>query len=138
MPPPRTRRPAVPPETSLQAETATEQAAIEPRLIEEHPEAIATGSVDDPPIPRGHPVLHTRASKGLRPVTTPEQLLRSPPGSPSRHEEVGAEQPITVSIGRVEVRAPTPVAPPAAAPRLARPSMSLDDYLRQRDEGLRR
>lgn len=46
---------------------------------------------------------------------------------------------IRVTIGRVEVRAITPPAPPAARPKPARtgPVLSLDDYLKQRSRGQR-
>lgn len=43
------------------------------------------------------------------------------------------EQVVRVSIGRIEVRAAPAAAPPAAAVALARPRLSLDDYLAARD-----
>ena len=49
-----------------------------------------------------------------------------------------AQPTIQVTIGRVEVRAVTPPAPPARPPRPApAPSLALDDYLKQRREGRR-
>jgi hypothetical protein len=47
------------------------------------------------------------------------------------------ETTIRVSIGRIEVRANTPPTTPRKAPTPARPKMSLDDYLRQRQGGSR-
>jgi len=45
---------------------------------------------------------------------------------------------VRISIGRVEVRAAQPAPPPPPpTPGLARPSQSLDDYLRERDRSLR-
>ena len=47
-----------------------------------------------------------------------------------------AEPSIRVSIGRVEVRAVFPTAPPRRAqPARPKPSLSLDDYLKQRNRG---
>jgi hypothetical protein len=73
-------------------------------------------------------------------ATEPAEPGGRPGEPPLGHQERAAEQTIRISIGRVEVRAPTPPAPPAppTPARLARPSLSLDDYLRQRDEGGRR
>ncbi|MGD9096453.1 MAG: hypothetical protein PVF97_00125 [Desulfobacterales bacterium] len=52
-----------------------------------------------------------------------------------------AEEPpsVNVTIGRVEVRAIMPEAPPARRPRAAKtgPSLSLDEYLKQRNTGQR-
>jgi hypothetical protein len=49
-----------------------------------------------------------------------------------------SEHVVHVTIGRLEVRAGVPAAPPAAttAPR-RRPAVALDDYLRERSEGRR-
>jgi hypothetical protein len=45
---------------------------------------------------------------------------------------------VQISIGRIEVRAAPPVVPAVApAPALARPKLSLDDYLAARDRGHR-
>jgi hypothetical protein len=45
---------------------------------------------------------------------------------------------VHISIGRIEVRAVTPPAQPAArTPPAPRPKLSLDEYLRQRNEGKR-
>jgi hypothetical protein len=58
---------------------------------------------------------------------------------PGRRAPAGRERDgVRVSIGRVEVRAVRPAAPPPPrpAPEPARPSQSLDDYLRERDGSL--
>jgi hypothetical protein len=52
-------------------------------------------------------------------------------------EEPAAQQTITVSIGRIEVRA-APAVAPAVAPRVERrKGMSLDEYLAQRSRSQR-
>jgi len=49
-----------------------------------------------------------------------------------------AEEVVLISIGRIEVRAAPPaVAAVAPRPALARPKLSLDDYLAARDGGRR-
>jgi hypothetical protein len=50
----------------------------------------------------------------------------------------GAPSSIHIAIGRVEVRAvqPPPTASPLRPPEPARPSQSLDDYLRERDRSV--
>jgi hypothetical protein len=60
-------------------------------------------------------------------------------GSQNRaHRSTPRESPINITIGRVEVRA-IMATPPArrAAPTKSRATLSLDEYLKQRDRGLR-
>ncbi len=62
----------------------------------------------------------------------------SPPSSVETATDPKPAPSIQVTIGRIEVRA---TAPPTAVPKKRRapsPGMSLDDYLRQRDQGGRR
>ena len=59
-----------------------------------------------------------------RPVAAPLRDMRAPEAAPD---------PITVSIGRVEIRAAVP--PPVVAPTMREPRQSLDEYLRARDTG---
>ena len=55
-----------------------------------------------------------------------------------RHAGAGAEPAIHVTIGRVDVRAVLPgAAPRPAAPQPPRATLSLDEYLRQRNRGER-
>jgi hypothetical protein len=72
----------------------------------------------------------------VRPQVTPAP--RAGPEAWSAPEAVGKQEPaptIQVTIGRIEIRA-TP--PPASTPKRERskpPVMSLDEYLRQRNQG---
>ena len=72
----------------------------------------------------------------LKPVVLPGTRPQNFPMVDARNSS--AEITIRVSIGRIEVRA---ITPPAATPRKtaapARPKMSLEDYLRQREGGMR-
>ena len=80
---------------------------------------------DQPPAPE----LRQRTN-AVPPWVDPAQGRRpEPPGAPTIH----------VSIGRIEVRAaPPPPAPPAPRPdRRPTPALSLNEYLRRRDEGHR-
>lgn len=71
-------------------------------------------------------------------------IHREPAKTMSEKDEMAFVEPsspppnIRVTIGRVEVRAimpPEPKAPPAKPSRPG-PALSLDDYLKQRNEGL--
>jgi hypothetical protein len=61
--------------------------------------------------------------------------------SPARQQpEADAPSVVRVTIGRVDVRAvmsPAPAAPPAQRPARKGPSLSLEDYLKERDGGRR-
>jgi len=98
------------------------------------------GQVPAAPRPATRPPGPVPAPARRRRATAPaEPLGRLPAVADPTGEAAG--QVVRVSIGKVEVRAPAPPAtppPPAPPPPLARPSLSLDDYLRQRDEGSRR
>jgi hypothetical protein len=100
------------------------------------------GMLFDAPQSQGmtHPGLvsdHTRSSSALAmPVVQPHvTLYREAPVAVPSEEPVMAEPgpTIKITIGRVDVKA---IMPPAAAPRPARtrpkPTLSLEDYLRQR------
>jgi hypothetical protein len=70
----------------------------------------------------------------------PERPETVEPGGTSSHstrEDASsrAEPTIRVNIGRIEVRAVSPPAPPPRQTRQPAPKMSLDDYLRARDGG---
>jgi hypothetical protein len=64
----------------------------------------------------------------LAPARPAEALVREWPEG-----EAAAPEPITVSIGRVEIRAVVPQ--PVAAPSIREPSQSLDEFLRAREGG---
>ena len=56
--------------------------------------------------------------------------------SPPRREPAAPERPVVkVTIGRIEVRAAPPAAQPLAMPPRTRKTMSLDEYLQQRNRG---
>jgi hypothetical protein len=65
-------------------------------------------------------------------VRRPVPLASDPP-------EAGFQVPtVHISVGRIEVRAVSqPAQPPARTPSTPRPKLSLDEYLRQRNEGKR-
>ena len=76
------------------------------------------------------PIVVTPQVAAVPEITRPE-VAREP---------IAPSPPIVrVTIGRVEVRARMPAAPPAPAPapRRREPTLSLTDYLKQRDEGRR-
>ena len=78
------------------------------------------------PVPKSEPVTHRTISQAV-PAALP-QVNRAEPQLP----------PIRINIGRVDVRAIMPAAPPVApmAPR-PKPALSLESYLKQREEGKR-
>ncbi len=98
--------------------------------------------------PLSHPERQPAAIAGNEPLTpalqprpvSPVPPRLNPVSQPAFGESSNlraAEAPtIQVTIGRIEVRA-TPPAAPVPKPRPASPTLSLDDYLRQRNEGRR-
>jgi len=98
--------------------------------------------------PLSHPERQPAAIAGNEPLTpaiqprpvSPAQPRLNPVSQPAFGESSNlraAEAPtIQVTIGRIEVRA-TPPAAPVPKSRPASPTLSLDDYLRQRNEGRR-
>ena len=98
--------------------------------------------------PLSHPERQPAAIAGNEPLTpalqprpvSPVPPRLNPVSQPAFGESSNlraAEVPtIQVTIGRIEIRA-TPPAAPVPKPRPASPTLSLDDYLRQRNEGRR-
>ena len=85
-------------------------------------EAFETGA---PPAPRRNDAASLTPS-------TPRRA--ESPSRPSQHggaADAVAGHVVRVTIGRIEVRAVTPPAPPAEAPAPPAPQLSLDEYLRQ-------
>jgi len=78
------------------------------------------------PVPKSEPVTHRTISQAV-PAALP-QVNRAEPQLP----------PIRINIGRVDVRAIMPAAPPVvhSSPR-PKPALSLESYLKQREEGKR-
>lgn len=92
------------------------------------------------------PVSAVGRSATLRPQAEarPERLEPVTPRIPAVSAETGpspAPRPprISITIGRIEVRAAPPMTIPPAQPRsrLPRPALTLDEYLRRRDGGKR-
>ncbi len=126
---------------------ATPKAEWRERLIESPP--LEGNSVTPPPAPQP-----PAASQSLKPVDSaaapgmpqrvvPQQVrlaprpLSLPPVAPAASARPSAAPTIQVTIGRIEVRAtpPAPATPRKAPPKPA--AMSLEDYLKQRNEGRR-
>ncbi|MBV8138825.1 MAG: hypothetical protein JO121_24845 [Deltaproteobacteria bacterium] len=80
-----------------------------------------------------------------RAVNPPALHRPAPPAAPRRssaeaalqRERQSADTTVEVSIGRIEVRAVLPESQPAPARRAADSALSLADYLKERDRGLR-
>ncbi len=97
----------------------------------------AAPSLEDQPAPeslpaeaepvRAHPVRPAPAA-AREPVDVPK------PTRPVSRRTPAAEPAVHISIGRVEVKAAAPPAPPARTESRRRPAVSLDDYLRDRGE----
>jgi hypothetical protein len=75
----------------------------------------------------------------IRPARLPSGSEdRSPPVAETKSPEAETASTVKVTIGRVEVRAVTPERPPAPRARVWQgPSLTLEDYLRQRNRGER-
>jgi hypothetical protein len=103
-------------------------AAISPSLLTEAP------SPADAPSP-GPSAPRTAVA---RPLVTPGIRPYSPPASPRLAAPWGTPEPtptVNVTIGRVEVRATPPPVAPAKKEGSRPPVMSLEEYLRQRNQG---
>jgi hypothetical protein len=90
--------------------------------------------------------LEELAPEQRQPIVPRSALRRDPlvplrSGSPRAEAQAlagsppAAEPTIRVSIGRVEVRATAPTPPPAPAARPAGPRLTLEEYVRRRNEG---
>lgn len=110
-------------------------AALQPRLdrtiVEQRPIALAKA-----PSPRGQENPQARPPAAAKPSLplpqrTPKIAAPPPPLPAPEPESV-----ITVSIGRVEIRAAQPATAPPRASRPAAPKLGLDEYLRRRTGGV--
>lgn len=79
-----------------------------------------------------HPAIRTGAR-------TEQRKAQSPFGGQNERNETRSdetERTITITIGRIDVRAVHPPPPPVqSAPRRHTPSLTLDDYLKQHNGG---
>jgi len=90
----------------------------------------------DPPVPSR--VLAAKPAMLVVPSVGRSQKLDDPEAAnfAASHISQASEPSMRVSIGRVEVRAIFPTPPPRSAqPTRPKPSLSLDDYLKQRNRG---
>ncbi len=90
----------------------------------------AESDIVEPLLPSAYPSMQTgRMGPSVTRKRVAQQFSESP-----------ATPTIRVTIGRIDVRAVTPTPPPAVSPapvraQRARPALSLDDYLKQRNGG---
>ena len=90
-----------------------------------------------PPLPpvRSAPPVRETPAQVLRPQARPAAPRAAAAASRVASREVPSRPPtISVTIGRIEVRA-APPASPAKSRRVAAPKLTLDDYLRSRGTG---
>jgi hypothetical protein len=101
----------------------------QPLLLVPEPHATAARR-GQPPTGAIMPDIESRPSAGQSPIVNRQSPISC---------DAEARPMVKVTIGRVEVRAVTPPAPvpPRAAPPRARKTLSLDDYLGQRNRGER-
>ncbi len=83
--------------------------------------------------------LHEPVAPDILSPSTPAPVRPREPAAPPREPAAPPHPPrITVTIGRVEVRAVPPPSPPARPrPPSPAPKLSLDEYLRRREGGTR-
>ena len=123
--------------------------AVEPGATtgdSEEPAARADGlrALEPPLSPRFPAQIEAREAPISPRATSPGGRLPGPAPSTARHggadarasrpagsEPASARPAVRVTIGRVDVRALMPPAPPVGTPTAAGPKLSLDDYLRQ-------
>ncbi len=137
----------------LQAETAIPSNAIRPSGLfraairngaasnsegAERPSVELRAAIpSDPPVPSLVPAA--KPAMLVVPSASRSQKLDDPEAAnfpASSYISQASEPSIRVSIGRVEVRAVFPTPPPRRAqPARPKPSLSLDDYLKQRNRG---
>jgi len=98
----------------------------------------------DPDAARLEPKKHVEAEPVLPHPTMPPVLWRDAPPALNGRQSSRVEAPeataptVRVSIGRIEVRAVFPEQPQRQPPPLPRnPALSLSEYLKQRDGGMR-
>jgi hypothetical protein len=130
-----TPRPAIFPAASPSPRPADPVSPVVSRVAQETP---GESGLPAAPVPVTRPAQSPRAPEGTRlPRIFPPQ--RSPLGaaasekSPSIPAAAPASSPapeVTITIGRVEIRAAVPAAP-APAPAAAKPHLSLEAYLRR-------
>jgi hypothetical protein len=109
-----------------------DQAPVSPAASRPNPVRSQTSSSIVPALPQPDTSFRPMSGSVPKPASTHQMPA-------SRVEPVEAETTLHVHIGRIDVRAvtaPTPVQTAQRAPK-PKPSLSLDDYLKQRSEGKR-
>jgi len=104
------------------------QDATHPDYVSVVPESIRPRSIDTVLVPpASNPLMRTETPVARR-ITQRMPPPEAPPPAPV----------IRVSIGRIEVRAEFPAAPPRPGPKSSQPpALSIEEYARQRSEGKR-
>ncbi len=116
-----------PPKPALAAEQTVLTEADAPISIQSSRTILATTSAAATPTAPALTLPHLTLA--ATPDSTPSSQRETRPLPPSR---------MTITIGRIEIRAIPPTAPPARSrPSLPKPALSLDDYLRRREGGKR-
>jgi hypothetical protein len=128
--------PPGPPENGPAPPRFSAEPPIQTVLVEPASPARGRSGTDPPILP---------ASPGARPeeIVSPAPLIPAVPAASLINAEAARMPPeppvIRINIGRVEVRAviAPPAPPPPRPPARSGPSLSLEDYLKGRDEGKR-
>lgn len=132
---PRAPRPPIP--TPVQEAEAQQPASIQPPDM-----PIPAPRATPPKVTEASPLALPKSGAELQPPGPPAPIVAPLPrvALPMPPIAQRVEQPaptIRVTIGRIDVRAITPPAPaPRTPPASAKPALSLDDYLKQREGGL--
>jgi hypothetical protein len=140
-------RTEAPPALDGPASDAAPRAASgpDPSVFETEPRSVPARPMITPAPPREEgeqlPISPARATAPLRrqdPLWPEDRLAPLGIRAEGPRRGVGrsaAEPVVRVTIGRIEVRATAPAPPPAPAARPAGPRLSLEEYLRRRNEG---
>jgi hypothetical protein len=119
------------------------ETVIPERFVHDERDAPVLPRRMEPIEPQPQPPLPIRQVAGEGPVAFPKTLPAEPaarrsPQTARRQEEAATPSTVQVTIGRIEVRAVFPDAPPPPrAPRVTDSALSLADYLKERDRGTR-
>jgi len=118
------QRPPIPESPSIFSQSSESELSAASTIGPVWPESHAA-IPDQNPLSTLYAPIQSHTSRGTSPGFA--QNLRTEP----------QPMPIKISIGRVDVRAIMPAGPAKAAAVRAKPALSLDNYLKQREEGKR-